>query len=197
MEGTYPPFNYQDEKGDLVGFEVDFANALTALLGVKPDIRPTKWDGILAALESGRIDVVINQVTITPERQKRFDFSQPYTVSGIQIIVRKGDEGKISKPADLAGHAWAWVWAPTTSSGCARMCRRRTCAPMTTIPPSTRTAGRAHRRGAERPAGGGGFREEVRRPIVGAGEPFAKQLQGIALRKDPVFYRVMFLYKII
>src|SRR5690349_14468047 len=71
LEGTYRPFGYQDESGKLVGFEVDFANALAKELGVKADFQPTKWDGILAALESGRIDVVINQVTITDERKKK------------------------------------------------------------------------------------------------------------------------------
>ncbi|MET1026428.1 MAG: cystine ABC transporter substrate-binding protein [Dongiaceae bacterium] len=105
LEGTYPPFNYQDESGNLTGFEVDFANALAAKLGVKADFKPTKWDGILAALDAQRFDVIINQVTITPERQQKYDFSEPYTVSGIQIIVRKGDEAKISKPDDLAGKA--------------------------------------------------------------------------------------------
>jgi cystine transport system substrate-binding protein len=103
MEGTYPPFNYQDANGQLTGFEVDFAKALCAKLGVKPDIIPTKWDGILAALQSGRLDVVINQVTITPARQQTYDFTQPYTVSGIQIITRTGDQKKIDKPTDLAG----------------------------------------------------------------------------------------------
>ncbi|HBB22436.1 MAG TPA: amino acid ABC transporter substrate-binding protein, partial [Pseudomonas sp.] len=63
LEGTYPPFNYQDESGELTGFEVDFANALAEELGVRAEFQPTKWDGILAALESKRLDVVINQVT--------------------------------------------------------------------------------------------------------------------------------------
>jgi len=103
LEGTYPPFNYQDESGQLAGFEVDFANALAAKLGVKADFQPTKWDGILAALDAQRFDVIINQVTITPQRQEKYDFSKPYTVSGIQIITRAGDETKISKPEDLAG----------------------------------------------------------------------------------------------
>lgn len=103
MEGTYPPFNYQAADGTLTGFEVDFAKALCKQMKLKPDIVPTKWDGMLAALQSGRLDCVINQVTITPARRQAYDFTQPYTVSGIQIIVRKGDEKKIDKPADLAG----------------------------------------------------------------------------------------------
>jgi cystine transport system substrate-binding protein len=103
LEGTYPPFNYQDENGQLAGFEVDLAQAIAAKLGVKADFQPTKWDGILAALDAQRFDVIMNQVTITPERQAKYDFSEPYTVSGIQIITRAGDETKISKPEDLAG----------------------------------------------------------------------------------------------
>ena len=103
LEGTYPPFSYQDESGKLVGFEVDFANALAAKLGVKADFQLTNWNGLLAALESKRVDVVINQVSVNEERKKKYDFSEPYTISGIQIIVRKGTEDKINKPADLAG----------------------------------------------------------------------------------------------
>ncbi|WP_181297328.1 cystine ABC transporter substrate-binding protein [Pseudomonas sp. Q2-TVG4-2] len=103
IEGTYPPFNYQDESGQLTGFEVDFANALAKQLGVKAEFQPTKWDGILAALESKRLDVVINQVTISEERKQKYDFSTPYTVSGIQALTRKADADSIKSPADMAG----------------------------------------------------------------------------------------------
>lgn len=103
LEGTYPPFSFVDESGKLTGFEVELAQALAKELGVKADIQPTKWDGILAALESKRLDVVINQVTISDERKKKYDFSVPYTVSGIQALTRKADAASIAKPADLAG----------------------------------------------------------------------------------------------
>lgn len=103
LEGTYPPFNYQDESGQLTGFEVGFANALAKELGVKAEFQPTKWDGILAALESKRLDVVINQVTISEERKQKYDFSAPYTVSGIQALTRKADADSIKTSADLAG----------------------------------------------------------------------------------------------
>lgn len=103
IEGTYPPFNFQDENGKLTGFEVEFGEALAKELGVKAEFQPTKWDGILASLESSRLDVVINQVTISEERKKKYDFSAPYTVSGIQVLTRKGEESQFSKPEDLAG----------------------------------------------------------------------------------------------
>lgn len=103
LEGTYPPFNFQDENGQLTGFEVDLANALAEELGVEAEFQPTKWDGILAALESKRLDVVINQVTISEERKQKYDFSTPYTLSGIQALTRKADADSIKTPADLAG----------------------------------------------------------------------------------------------
>jgi cystine transport system substrate-binding protein len=103
LEGTYPPFSYVDDNGKLAGFEVEFSEALAKELGVTAKLQPTKWDGILAALESKRLDVVINQVTISEERKKKYDFSEPYTVSGIQALAQKKDEGKFVKPADLTG----------------------------------------------------------------------------------------------
>jgi len=105
LEGTYPPFSFVDADGKLSGFEVELSEALAQKLGVKAKIQPTKWDGILAALESKRLDVVVNQVTISDERKKKYDFSEPYTVSGIQALVLKDKEAKlnIKTAADLSG----------------------------------------------------------------------------------------------
>ena len=58
---------------------------------------------MLASLDSKRIDVVINQVTISDERKKKYDFSTPYTISGIQALVKKGNEGTIKTADDLKG----------------------------------------------------------------------------------------------
>jgi cystine transport system substrate-binding protein len=102
LEGTYPPFNFQDKSGQLAGFEVDFAKALAKQLGLKPDFRPAPFAGLLGALESGRVDVVINQITITPDRQAKYDFSEPYTISGIQIIALRGKPAP-TRPEELAG----------------------------------------------------------------------------------------------
>ncbi len=103
LEGTYPPFSFQDENGKLAGFEVELSELLAKELGVKAKIQPTKWDGILAALESKRLDVVVNQVTISEERKKKYDFSTPYTVSGIQALTRKREADSVKSAADLAG----------------------------------------------------------------------------------------------
>ena len=104
LEGTYPPFSFVDESGKLAGFEVELSEALAKALGVKVKLQPTPWDGILAALQSKRLDVVVNQVTISDERKAKYDFSQPYTVSGIQALVLKKNLEKlnINGASDLA-----------------------------------------------------------------------------------------------
>lgn len=77
LEGTYPPFSFQGDDGKLTGFEVEFAQQLAKHLGVEASLKPTKWDGMLASLDSKRIDVVINQVTISDERKKKIRFLYP------------------------------------------------------------------------------------------------------------------------
>ena len=103
LEGTYPPFSFVDTDGKLTGFEVELSEALAKELGVKARLQPTKWDGILAALESKRLDIVVNQVTISDERKKKYDFSEPYTVSGIQALVLTKNKDTLKTAQDLAG----------------------------------------------------------------------------------------------
>lgn len=184
LEGTYPPFNYQDEKGQLVGFEVDFADALAKKLGVKAEFQPTKWDGILAALDANRFDVVINQVTVTAERKQKYEFSRPYTISGIQIITRRGDEAKINKPADLAGKKVGVVLGTNYEQWL------KENAPLADI----RTYDDDPSRNQDLRAGRidavlndrlivANLVKQYNGEIVAAGEPFAKQEQAIAFRK--------------
>ncbi len=185
LEGTYPPFNYQDENGQLTGFEVDFANAVAAKLGVKAEFQPTKWDGILAALEAKRFDVIINQVTITPERQQKYDFSEPYTVSGIQIIVRKGDEAKISKPEDFAGKAIGVVVGTNYEKW---LKDNQPKADIRTYDDDASRdqdllIGRIDAVINDRLVAAARVKQYQGKLAV-SGEPFAKQVQGIALRKD-------------
>jgi cystine transport system substrate-binding protein len=103
MEGTYPPFNYRDDKGELAGFDVDISKAIAAKLGVKPEFTTTEWSGILAGLQAGKYDVIVNQVAATDKRRETFDFSEPYVVSFPQLIVRANETRKLDTPADLKG----------------------------------------------------------------------------------------------
>lgn len=103
LEGTYPPFNFRDEQGKLTGFDVEIAEAISAKLGVKPQFTTTEWSGILAGLQAGKYDVIVNQVAATPQRQQVFDFSAPYVVSSPQLIVRANETRPIRSEADLKG----------------------------------------------------------------------------------------------
>jgi L-cystine transport system substrate-binding protein len=103
VEGTYPPFNFKDKSGQLTGFDVEVAQLLTQKMGVKPEFVTTEYSGILAGLAAGKYDVIVNQVGITPERQKAFDFSDPYTISSPQLIVRKDEQRKFAGLEDLKG----------------------------------------------------------------------------------------------
>jgi len=102
-EGTYKPFSFHDEKTDkLTGFDVEVAQELAKRMGVKAEFVEIPWDGMLASLKTGKIDMVANQVGIKPERLEKFDFSNPYTVSYAQIVVHK-DNQDIKGIKDLKG----------------------------------------------------------------------------------------------
>ncbi|WP_396923087.1 ABC transporter permease subunit [Mycolicibacterium sp.] len=102
-EGTYAPFSYHDPKtGELVGYDVDVAKAVGEKLGVRVEFVETPWDSMFAALEANRFDVVANEVTINPERQGKYDLSQPYSV-GEGVIVTRADDNSITSLADLKG----------------------------------------------------------------------------------------------
>ena len=103
VEGTYPPFNFRNDKGELDGFDIDIAKALAARLGVKPEFTTTEWSGILAGLQAGKFDVIVNQVAATDKRRETFDFSAPYVISYPQLIIRTGETRKLASAADLEG----------------------------------------------------------------------------------------------
>ncbi|WP_350303269.1 amino acid ABC transporter substrate-binding protein [Brucella intermedia] len=101
-EGTYAPYTYHDKDNKLVGFDVEIGEAVAAKLGVKPEFVEGKWDGLIAGLDAKRYDAVINQVGITEERQKKFNFSNPYIVSKVVLIVNDKND-TIKDFADLKG----------------------------------------------------------------------------------------------
>ncbi len=106
-EGTYPPFTFHEGgSGDLVGYDVEVTEAVAEELGVDVRFEETQWDAIFAGLESGRFDVVANQVSINEERKEDYDFSTPYTVSEGVVVVLEGND-EISSFEDLDGKTTA------------------------------------------------------------------------------------------
>jgi cystine transport system substrate-binding protein len=100
LEGTYPPFGYIDEQGRLVGFDVEVAASIADHLGRPVRYVQAKWDGMLAGLDADRFDIVVNAVTPTAERRRKYAFSAPYCFSGLQLIGRSGTSAEVG---DLAG----------------------------------------------------------------------------------------------
>ncbi len=101
-EGTYAPFTFHDSNGNLTGFDVDIAKEVAKRLGVKTQFVETKWDGMFAGLSANRFDIVANEVGVNADRQKKYDFSNPYIVSKAVIVVRS-DDNSIKSFKDLKG----------------------------------------------------------------------------------------------
>lgn len=102
MEGTWAPWTYHDENDNLVGFDVEIGQKIAEKLGVEANFVEGEWDGLLAGLDAGRYDMMINGVDITEERANAYDFSEPYAYNRTAVIVR-GDDDSIQTMEDLNG----------------------------------------------------------------------------------------------
>jgi cystine transport system substrate-binding protein len=102
FEGTYTPFNFLNEKKEYDGFDVDISNEIAKHLGVKANFIATQWEGLIGGLKADKFDIIIAQMSITEERKKSVDFTDPYVVTGGVLITRK-DTSNITKLEDLKG----------------------------------------------------------------------------------------------
>lgn len=101
-EGTYSPNSYHDESGNLVGFDVEVAEKIAEKLGVRAEFVESEWDSLFAGMDSGRIDIVVNEVEASEERREKYDFSEPYTyIQGALLVAEDNDE--IQSVEDLEG----------------------------------------------------------------------------------------------
>ena len=82
MEVSFFPFEYANEKGEPIGFEVDIAQLAAKELGVEIEIKDMEFAGLIPALQSGKIDMIISGMTRTLTRAKSVSFTQPYFVTG-------------------------------------------------------------------------------------------------------------------
>jgi polar amino acid transport system substrate-binding protein len=98
-DAAYAPFESQNEKGEIVGFDIDVVTAVAAKAGIQVKFVNTPWEGIFNTLQQGDHDLVVSSVTITDERKQTMDFSDPY-FDAYQLIAVKASS-KITKLADL------------------------------------------------------------------------------------------------
>lgn len=97
----FPPFEYLD-KGDIVGFDIDLVKAIGNKLGMDVVIKDMSFDGLIPALETNKVDIVIAGMTATDERKIAVNFSNPYYTAN-QIIILKDDNKDIKTFDDLNG----------------------------------------------------------------------------------------------
>lgn len=89
MDLSYPPFEMQDKTGQPDGVSVRLAEALAKHLGRPVKIVPMEFSGLIPALKTGNIDLIISSMTATEERAQSIDFSKPYAFTGLALLVRK------------------------------------------------------------------------------------------------------------
>lgn len=99
--GGYFPFTFmKDDK--LQGFEIDVWNEIGKRAGYKVDFVTAGFSGLFGMLDTGKIDTIANQITITDQRKQKYLFASPYVYTGAQLVVKKGND-KITKLEDLKG----------------------------------------------------------------------------------------------
>ncbi|MET0848141.1 MAG: transporter substrate-binding domain-containing protein [Pseudomonas sp.] len=91
LEANTPPFNFKDD-GKLTGFEVELGQLLANELDVRADFVVTDSTDLLAGVETGKYDIAINHIAMTPELKDRFDFTEPYIHTNAQLIAQKEEE---------------------------------------------------------------------------------------------------------
>lgn len=89
MELAYPPFEMREESGEPAGVSVDLARALGESLHRPVEIVNLPFDGLIPALKTGKIDLILSSMTATPERARAIDFSTPYLRTGLCLLVGK------------------------------------------------------------------------------------------------------------
>jgi polar amino acid transport system substrate-binding protein len=98
-DAAYAPFESQNEKGEIVGFDIEVVQAVAKKAGIEVKFVNTPWEGIFNALTQGDRDLVVSAVTITEERKGTMDFTEPY-FDAQQLIAVK-ENSKVAKFADL------------------------------------------------------------------------------------------------
>ena len=103
-EGAFAPFTYIDDKGDITGFDIDLIKVLGEHLGYKVKINVMPFDGLVPSLMMGNIDLIISGFTISEERAKKVDFSDPYYLCGMSYVITKENAQKYDSYEKLDGH---------------------------------------------------------------------------------------------
>lgn len=101
MEVSFFPFEYANEKGEPIGFDVDIAQLAAKEMGVEIEIRDMEFAGLIPALQSGKIDMIISGMTRTLTRAKTVSFTQPYFETGLCALLSKKRAPNVQEVKEL------------------------------------------------------------------------------------------------
>ncbi|KON70595.1 cysteine ABC transporter substrate-binding protein [Peribacillus butanolivorans] len=102
LMGTYQPYNFLNDKKEMDGFDADIAKEMAKRLGVDVEFVSQEFSGMVAGLQTKKFDAVISQMTITDERKKQMDFTEPYITNHVKVIVQE-DNNSIKSVKDFKG----------------------------------------------------------------------------------------------
>ena len=100
----YPPFEFVDESGNIVGFDIDLAYEIGKRLGVEVEIVDMPFDSLIAAVQEGKIDIAIAAFNYTEERDQAVDFTDPYYYAEDGFLVAEDFAGTITQPEDVVNY---------------------------------------------------------------------------------------------
>ena len=103
LDDDFAPIGFRNERGELVGFDVDLAKEALERMGVEGEFKPIKWNEKREELESGNVDMIWNGLDITDERREYMIFTRPYMDDRQVLLVRRNDDSGIFSEEDLAG----------------------------------------------------------------------------------------------
>lgn len=117
LDDAYPPMGYRDDKGQLIGFDIDMGNEIGKRLGVAIEWQPTVWDTVITSLKGKKFDVIISGMNITEKRLAEVNFAGPYGKAGQALIVKADNKtiktlkdvkpGKLGTQSGSTGYQYA------------------------------------------------------------------------------------------
>lgn len=117
-DATYPPFEFVDSQGHISGVSAVIAEEIGKKLGKPVEFRNLNFDGLIPALQSGQIDLVISSLTASEQRRKSIDFSDPYVKTGLSILAAKDSTVKSAEDLKASGRKLAVRIATTGEQWC-------------------------------------------------------------------------------
>jgi len=183
MDAAYKPFEYQDKNGEIVGFDVDVLKEVAKKLDIKLDLQNTSFDGIIPGLQAKKYDLIMSAMTITEERKKAVNFSDPYFNAG-QVIAAMGDNSSVKGVKDLEDKIVAVQLGTTGDLKVSEMEGVKEIKRFDTIPEAfiALQNGQVEAVVNDLPVTAAYIKEHPEVKIVG--EPFTTEYYGIAFRKE-------------